>query len=131
MAWFSVLAVALVGLESSQGAGEVMQVEVVKVTPAARAVTEEVVGSVRPKQRSVVEAKVSGRLAEMPAGLGVQVKGGDVLVVVDAQEVRARMEQASAQREQAGKDLERARTLAARQAVWRPRSKAPKRRPKP
>lgn len=119
LARLGVIAAVLCGvcLETSMGAGESLQVEVVKVAPAARAVTEEVVGSVRPKQRSVVEAKVSGRIAEMPAGLGVQVKSGDVLVVVDAQEVKARMEQASAQREQAQKDLERVRTLAARQVA--------------
>lgn len=96
---------------------QAVEEQVVVVNPSARPVTEDVVGSVRPKLRSVIEAKVSGRISEMPAGLGMQVKSGELLVEVDAQEVRARMERAAAQREQAERDLERARTLAARQVA--------------
>jgi RND family efflux transporter MFP subunit len=110
---------ALASLESSSetkaGKASVKAVETIEVQTAARPVTEEVVGSVRTRVRSVIEAKVSGRIASFPVVLGQKVKAGDELAEIDAREIQARMEQAVAQREQAEKDLERARTLAARQ----------------
>ncbi len=112
-------AVLMAGICGAAGEAEAERVQVLVVEPAQRPVTEDIVGSVRPKLRSVIEGKVSGRITEMPAGLGQQVKSGDVLVVVDAQEVKARVEQAAAQREQAEKDLDRVRTLATRQVASR------------
>jgi RND family efflux transporter MFP subunit len=85
------------------------------VTPAVRPVTEEVVGSVRTRIRSVIEAKVSGRISEMPVILGQNVKSGELLAKIDAREVQARLEQAVAQSEQASRDLDRIRTLAQKQ----------------
>jgi len=85
------------------------------VASARRPVTEEVVGSVRTRIRSVIEAKVSGRISEMPIILGQKVKAGELLAKIDAREIQARLEQAEAQREQASRDLDRARTLAQKQ----------------
>jgi RND family efflux transporter MFP subunit len=85
------------------------------VASASRPVTEEVVGSVRTRIRSVIEAKVSGRISEMPIILGQKVKAGELLAKIDAREIQARLEQAEAQREQASRDLDRARTLAQKQ----------------
>jgi RND family efflux transporter MFP subunit len=93
--------------------GGTVETQVVK--SALRPVTEEVIGSVRTRVRSVIEAKVSGRIAEMPVVLGQKVKKGDTLALIDAREIQARLEQAEAQRDQASKDLERAKTLAAKQ----------------
>lgn len=92
-------------------------VETLVVGPAARPVTEEVVGTVRTRLRSVIEAKVSGRISEMPATLGRKVKSGELLAKIDAREIQARLEQADAQNEQASRDLERVRTLALKQVA--------------
>lgn len=92
-------------------------VETFPVSPAVRAVTEEVVGSVRTRVRSVIEAKVSGRISELPVTLGQKVKSGDLLAKIDAREIQARLEQAEAQNEQASRDLERVRTLAEKQVA--------------
>lgn len=92
-------------------------IETVVVAPASRPVTEEVVGSVRTRVRSTIEAKVSGRISEMPVILGQKVKSGELLAKIDAREIQARLEQAEAQSEQASRDLERVRTLAQKQVA--------------
>ena len=90
-------------------------VETMVVALANRPVTEEVVGSVRTRVRSTIEAKVSGRISEMPVTLGQKVKSGELLAKIDAREIQARLEQAEAQNDQATRDLERARALAQKQ----------------
>lgn len=76
-----------------------------------RIATEEVVGTVRAKLRSVIEAKVSGKLEQLLVVPGQQVKAGALLAVVDAREVQARYDQAVALRQQAEADLKRLTTL--------------------
>lgn len=98
---------------------EVRPVKGVAVRMEERAVFEELVGSVRTRMRAVVEAKVSGRLESMPVGLGQKVAAGEVVAEIDAREVRARLEQATAQRDQAAQDLERVTSLVRKQAVSR------------
>jgi len=83
-----------------------------QVVPSkARTATEEVVGTVRAKLRSVLEAKVSGRIEQLLVVPGQQVTSGELLVVIDAREVRARYDQAVALRQQAENDLKRLTTL--------------------
>jgi RND family efflux transporter MFP subunit len=76
-----------------------------------RVATEEVVGTVRPKLRSVIEAKVSGKVDQMLVVPGRQVKPGELLAHIDAREVQARLDQALAVRQQAEADLKRAASL--------------------
>jgi len=76
-----------------------------------RVATEEVVGTVRAKLRSVIEAKVSGKIEQLLVVPGQQVKAGELLAVVDAREVQARYDQAVALRQQAEADLKRLTTL--------------------
>lgn len=90
-------------------------VETLIVAPASRPVTEEVVGSVRTRIRSVIEAKVSGRISEMPVKLGQKVKSGELLAKIEAREIQARLEQSEEQNNQAIRDLDRARALAVKQ----------------
>jgi len=111
--FFPVLTFAL--LASFDVSAESAKVETLVVNFASRPVTEEVVGSVRTRVRSVVEAKVSGRISEMPVALGQKIQSGDLLARIDAREIQARLEQAEAQSEQAFRDLERTRTLAGKQ----------------
>src|SRR5215510_4132123 len=72
-----------------------------------RVATEEVVGTVRAKLRSVIEAKVSGKVDQMLVVPGQQVKTGELLAHIDAREVQARLDQAIAVRQQAEADLKR------------------------
>ncbi len=76
-----------------------------------RVATEEVVGTVRAKLRSVIEAKVSGKIEQMLVVPGQQVKAGELLAVIDAREVQARYDQAVAVREQAEADRKRLASL--------------------
>lgn len=76
-----------------------------------RGATEEVVGTVRAKLRSVIEAKVSGKIEQLLVVPGQQVKAGDLLAVVDAREVQARYDQAAALSQQAEADLKRLTAL--------------------
>ncbi len=76
-----------------------------------RVATEEVVGTVRAKLRSVIEAKVSGKIEQMLVVPGQQVKAGELLAVVDAREVQARYDQAVALSQQAEADLKRLTAL--------------------
>ncbi|HTL59152.1 MAG TPA: efflux RND transporter periplasmic adaptor subunit [Candidatus Limnocylindrales bacterium] len=80
---------------------------------------EEVVGTVRVKLRATLEARVSGRIDQMPVVLGQQVKAGDLIARLYAPEVQARLEQAQASLQQADKDWKRLSTLFEQQAVTR------------
>jgi RND family efflux transporter MFP subunit len=73
--------------------------------------TEEVVGTVRPKLRAAVEAKLAGRIEALLVVPGQAVKQGDTLAALDAREVKARLDSAQAIRDQAAQDLDRIRKL--------------------
>lgn len=81
--------------------------------------TEEVVGTVRSKQRAVVEAKISGRIEQFLAAPGQLVKASDLLAQLDVREVQAKVDQAKAVLDQANKDLQRYTALLASNAVTR------------
>src|SRR6185436_9915662 len=72
-----------------------------------RVATEEVVGTVRAKLRSVIEAKVSGKIDQLFVVPGQQVKAGESLATIDAREVQARYDQAVALRQEADSNLKR------------------------
>jgi RND family efflux transporter MFP subunit len=76
-----------------------------------RIATEEVVGTVRAKLRSVIVAKVSGKIEQLLVVPGQQVQAGETLAVVDAREVQARYDQAVALSQQAEADLKRLTAL--------------------
>ncbi len=81
--------------------------------------TEEVVGTVRSRQRALVEAKVSGRVVEYSATPGAMVKTGDLLARLDVQESNARLDQAKALLDQARRDFDRQQQLIAGNATTR------------
>ncbi len=87
------------------------KVVVLKVERMPHPATEEVVGTVQSRLRALVEAKVSGRIVRLPVTLGQLVKAGQPVAELDAQEVQARLDRASATREQAARDIERAQRL--------------------
>jgi RND family efflux transporter MFP subunit len=86
-------------------------VRVQTVESKARAATEEVVGTVRARLRSVLEAKISGRIEKMLVVPGQNVKAGELLVQLDAREVQAQLDRALAVRQQAENDWKRASDL--------------------
>ena len=110
------LAFALVacGRERTTRANEPLpaaDVRLAAVTNNARTASEEVVGTVRPKLQAVIEAKVSGRIETLAVTPGQQVRAGDLLAQLDAREIQAKLDQARAVRDQAARELERARKL--------------------
>ena len=61
-----------------------------------QAQTEEVVGTIRAQRRATLEARVSGRIDQMPVLLGQAVKAGMLMVRLDASEIKARLDFAAA-----------------------------------
>ncbi len=92
-----------------------VRVETIEAKPHVAA--EEVVGTVQPKLRSVIEAKISGRIEKMLVVPGQDVKTGELLVQLDAREAKAKLDQAIAVRQQAENDLKRYEVLRAKQVV--------------
>jgi membrane fusion protein (multidrug efflux system) len=92
-----------------------VRVEVVEAKP--RIATEEVVATVRSKLQAAVEAKVSGRVDRMLAVPGEHVKQGDLLAEIDARELKAKLDQALAVREQTASDLKRSTELLEKKAI--------------
>lgn len=88
-----------------------ISVQVQSIESKTRIATEEVVGTVRAKLRSVIEAKVSGKIEKLLVVPGQQVKAGELLAVIDAREVQARYDQAIALKQQAEADLKRLTSL--------------------
>jgi RND family efflux transporter MFP subunit len=86
-------------------------VRVQTVESKQRVAIEEVVGTVRAKLSSVIEAKVSGKIEKMLVVPGQNVKAGELLLQLDAREVQAQLDQALALRQQAQNDLKRATDL--------------------
>jgi len=92
----------------------------VSVQPAisrTRVATEEVMGTVRAKTRATVEAKVAGRILQMPVTIGQRVNAGDLLALIDVREIEARLDQARAMLAQAKKDYDRFTALLRQGAV--------------
>ncbi len=74
----------------------------------------EVPATVRPAQRAVISAKLTGTIATLPWGLGQEVREGDLLVTLAVPETEARVRQAQAQLAEASRAAERERTLVAK-----------------
>jgi RND family efflux transporter MFP subunit len=89
-------------------------VRTVTVESHARSSSEEVVGTVRAKLHAVIEAKVSGRIEAFVVAPGQILQAGDLIAQLDSHESQARLDQALAMRDQATRDLERARELFAK-----------------
>jgi len=95
------------------------EVRTVKVESKDLASIQEVVGTVRAKVRATLAAKLSGRIEELPVVLGQRVKSGEVIARLDAEDIKARLEQARASLEQAERDWQRASLLFDQQAATR------------
>jgi membrane fusion protein, multidrug efflux system len=93
---------------------------IVRVQPVEarkRMATEDVVGTVRPKLSAVLSAKISGTISRMLVTPGQTVKAGELLADLDAREIQARLDQATATRDQTKKELDRFKSLLDSSAV--------------
>jgi RND family efflux transporter MFP subunit len=92
-----------------------VRVEAIELKP--HVATENVVGTVRPKLQSAIEAKVSGQIDKMLVLPGQQVKAGDILVQLSVGELQAKLDEALASKKQAETDLQRYSTLIQQRVV--------------
>jgi RND family efflux transporter MFP subunit len=95
----------------------VATVRVQRVELKPHIATEDVVGTVRPRLQSVIEAKVSGQIEKMLVVPGQQVKTGEILVQLNVREIQAKLDEALALQEQAQSDLRRYSTLVEKRVV--------------
>jgi RND family efflux transporter MFP subunit len=95
------------------------EVRVQTVQSQTRPASEEVVATVRPKLSAVVAAKISGTVESLRVAPGQRVKAGELLAEISAQEIKARLDQATAVRDQATLDYARFQRLVAERAVSR------------
>ena len=97
----------------------VAQVRVQAAESQPQAMTEEVVGTIRSKRRATLEAKLSGRIESMPVLLGQSIKSGQLVARLDAAEIKARLQLAEANVQQAERDWKRSAALFDQQAATR------------
>jgi len=95
----------------------VLNVRVETVALKPHVATEDVVGTVRPKLQSVIEAKIRGQIEKMLVVPGQQVKGGETLAQLDVREIQAKLDQALPVLEQTESDLKRYSMLIATRTV--------------
>lgn len=101
--------------ESTPGSnGPPVPVHVVMAQNVTRPATEEVVGTVRAKLHAAIEPKVSARIDSLLVAPAQTVKAGDLIAQLDPREIQAKLDQAVALREQASRDLTRAKELFAK-----------------
>lgn len=89
----------------------------VQTAPSVRESTPAVIempATIRPAERAVLSAKVTGSIASLPWGLGQSVNAGDVLVTLSVPETEARVRQAQAQLAESERAVARERTLVAK-----------------
>lgn len=94
-------------------------VQVMTVERRMHPASEDIMGTVRPKLRASVEAKISARIERLEVTPGQAVKNGEVLAILDAREVQARLDQARALLSQAEKDFQRLQPLLQSNAISR------------
>src|SRR5215831_6487577 len=96
-----------------------VQVRTQTVQSKQLAAIEEVVGTVRAKLRATIEAKTSGRITDTPLALGQKIRAGELLIRLDAPEIKARLIQAQASLDQTERDWKRVSALFDQQAATR------------
>ncbi len=89
----------------------VASVRVEPVAPRGPVPSETVMGTVHARHRASVESRVVARIESLAVTTGTRVSAGDVVALLDARDLRARREKASAQRDRAVADLVRLERL--------------------
>ena len=106
-----------VAAADAPAAAEPVQVQVARAEARELPALVELTGTVRAAERAAIAAKVSGVVSRVTVSLGSPVRAGESLVTLDAGEITARLKQAEAQLAQAKRNLERDRSLLARNAA--------------
>ena len=88
-------------------------VRTARVIGSTAPIVTTVSGTIRPVQRAVIAARITGSIVELPVTLGQHVAAGDLLVRLSAAELEARVAQAETQLAQARRELARETTLLA------------------
>lgn len=94
-----------------------VEVEVVTAEESRPLRQVEIMATVEAAQSASIAAKISGNITQLPVKLGSRVYSGDVLVVISADEIKAKLSQAQAQLEQAQRNLNRERNLLKKNAA--------------
>ncbi len=94
--------------------GPAFPVRVAAVAAERLPLLVETPATIRPAERAVIAAKLTGTIATLPWGLGQSVHAGDVLLTLSTPDTEARVRQAQAQLAEAGRAAERERTLVAK-----------------
>lgn len=119
--YLPVLLFVLVGLLplplTATPADEPVTVPVARVEAREIPSLVELTGTVQAAERAAISAKISGVVSRVAVSLGSTVAAGEVLVVLEAGEITARLRQAEAQLAQAKRHLERDRGLLAKNAA--------------
>ena len=97
----------------AESASASMRVQSAAVQRTVAPALVEITGTVRPVDRAVIAAKISGVIDSLTLTLGQTVKRGEVLAHLAAPELAARLAQTRAQLEQAEREEKRTRELAA------------------
>ncbi|HET7535414.1 MAG TPA: efflux RND transporter periplasmic adaptor subunit [Candidatus Didemnitutus sp.] len=98
---------------TSDSTGPAVAVTQARVSAEALPLRLEVPATVRPAERAVIAAKLTGTIASFRLGLGESVHAGDVLLTISAPETEARVRQTQAQLAEAQRNAERTRALVA------------------
>lgn len=96
---------------------EPVAVSVAKASESAIPALIELAGTVQAVDRAAIAAKVTGVITKVPVALGSQVKAGDLLISISAEEIAAKLSQAETQLAQAKRNLEREQNLLAKNAA--------------
>lgn len=105
------------GGEENLNKEEYREVRVYKAELIKSVESEKVPGTFRAKLAATIEAKIPGRVENMPVSEGQTVEEGQLLAQLDMREVQARLDQAIALRDQADRDLKRFRALLQQKAA--------------
>lgn len=104
--------------QKKAAAGEARSVRIVRPEPESGTATLTLAGRTAPAEQALISSRANGFVAERRVDIGDRVKGGDVLVVIEAPEVtqeilraRAAIDQMKARQELARATLERGESL--------------------
>ena len=84
-----------------------VEVQVETLALSTIPVQVELSGTLQAVEQATISARVAGQVVKLPVQVGSQVKKGDLLVKVSAEEINARVRQAEVQLEQARRNLAR------------------------
>jgi RND family efflux transporter MFP subunit len=98
-------------------AGVVRTVKTAAVEILSASGSEEIAGTISPRNRAEVATKIQARVEKIPVKLGSHVDKGDILAELDMNDIRARQTQAQAVYDQASQDLKRSDQLLERKLV--------------